>query len=116
MSTIDFEKLRADIRQSYANYKTNGDATLEFEARNADLIADGLVMVMKEKERGTSPADVAAGIAAIAAGALTILADNATSVNRETLCEAFGELVTAYVLNDAATTYTEALIPMKGDA
>ena len=116
MSTIDFEKMREELRATYANYPTNGDPVLEFEKRNAGLVADIIVMVAKEEMRETSPAEVVEGIAALASCALSVVTQRVKNIDKEGLCRAFSELVTGFVAHDEDVTYTVHKTPMKGDA
>lgn len=52
---IDYAATREAVRKSYAEFPTNGDGVLEFEARNAGLIADLAVMVIRECVENKTP-------------------------------------------------------------
>jgi len=112
---IDFEKMREELRETYANYPTNGDWTLEFEARNAGLMADMIVLIAKEESRNSAPADVVCGIAAIASAALEVLCQRINGADREKVCEAFAEIVTGYVAKGKEGSYTSHETPLKAN-
>ncbi len=112
---IDFEKMREELRETYANYPTNGDWTLEFEARNAGLMADMIVLIAKEAGIKSAPADVVCGIAAIASAALEVLCQRVDNVSREEVCKAFADIVTAYVVKGKDVSYTAHDAPLKAD-
>lgn len=65
MQKIDLTKLREGIRATHADYPTNGDAMLEYQARNAEVIADLSVMIVRENDRGTTLKNQLGGIAAV---------------------------------------------------
>jgi hypothetical protein len=66
MQKIDLVKLREDVRANYANYPQNGDKVSAFEQRNAELIADLCVAMVRESvEIGTAPGDLLQGLTAM---------------------------------------------------
>ena len=77
MQKIYLIKLREDIRATHADYPTNGDEMLEYQARNAEVIADLSVMIVRENDRGTALQDQLGGVAAvISAPLLNIIRHN----------------------------------------
>lgn len=65
---IDYAAMRESVRKNYAEHPSNGDAVLAFEARNAELIADLCVTVVREcHERRTHPREVLQGLVALIA-------------------------------------------------
>jgi len=74
MQKMDLKELRERVRSAYADYDTKGDAVLEFEARNADLMAEIAVSLAREMhERNTPMEDVMNGFVAVTAMGLVNL-------------------------------------------
>lgn len=77
MQKIDLKELRERVRSAYADFDAKDNPALAFQARNADLMADLAVALMREMVGLNTPVeDVMNGFVAIVAMALTNLCNN----------------------------------------
>lgn len=96
MHKIDYKKLREDIRASYANHLPGDDAILAYEARNAGVIADLCVMVVREDDSDLPLTAQLDGIAAVFSIVLFNIAMK-NGIDKIELAEAMGLALQQYL-------------------
>jgi hypothetical protein len=118
MEKIDLVALREAVRANYANHPSNGDAVLAFESRNADLIADLAVLIVRESsERQTPIEDILQGITAIIATPLENLISQYKLDPRRTVAYV-AQGLSGYIISAENVTPDQVVIPRRdvGDA
>lgn len=118
MEKIDLTELRERVRSAYADHDAKDDPVLEFQKRNADIMADLAVALLKEvHERETPMADVLNGFVAIVSMALVNLC-SIYKLNPEHTIGNVHAMLHRYIVEGKDTSMDQVSVPTRdvGDA